>query len=68
MTDFPTVDSLVKLVEQLPEDEQEELIRRLEALRLPRQRPSQTLHVFHVDHFPKDMTVRREDEYDDDEH
>ncbi len=59
-----TVDTLVKLAEQLSEDEQEELIRRLEELRLPRQRPSQTLRVFHVDRFPDGLTLRREDEYE----
>lgn len=31
-----------------------------------RQRPSQTLRVFHVDQFPEHMTLWREDEYDDD--
>jgi hypothetical protein len=67
MTDFPTVDTLVRLIEQLSEEEQEELVRRVEALRSPRQRPSQTLRVFHVDHFPENLTLRREDEYGDDE-
>jgi hypothetical protein len=60
-----TVDTLVKLAAQLSEAEQEELIRRLEVMRPPRQRPSQTLRVFHVDHFPEHLTLRREDEYDD---
>jgi hypothetical protein len=63
----PTVETLVRLAEQLSEDEQVELIQRIEALLLPRQRPSQTLRVFHVDSFPEGMTLRREDEYDDDE-
>jgi len=63
----PTVDTLVRLAEQLSEAEQAELIRRLEALRPPYQRPSETLHVFHVDHFPEHLTLRREDEYDDEE-
>lgn len=67
MTDFPTVDTLVRLIEQLSEDEQEELIRRVEGLRQPRLRPSETLHVFHVDHFPETLSLRREDEYGDDE-
>jgi hypothetical protein len=67
MMESLTVDTLVKLAEQLSEDEQIELLRRLEALRAPRQRPSQTLRVFHVDQFPADMTLRREDEYGDDE-
>ena len=62
----PTVDTLIRLAEQLSDEEQEELLRRLEALRPPRQRPSQTLHVFHVDHFPEHLTLRREDEYGDD--
>jgi hypothetical protein len=63
----PTVETLVRLVEQLSEDEQAELMRRIEALLPPRQRPSKTLRVFHVDHFPEDMTLSREDEYKDDE-
>jgi hypothetical protein len=67
MTDSLTVDTLVKLAEQLSEAEQEELIRRLEGLRQPYQRPSQTLHIFHIDKFPEHMTLRREDEYGDDE-
>jgi hypothetical protein len=61
-----TVDTLVRLAEQLSEDEQAELIRRLEVMRPPRQRPSKTLRVFHVDHFPEHLTLRREDEYGDD--
>lgn len=63
----PTVETLVRLAEQLSEDEQAELVRRLEGLLPPRQRPSKTLRVFHVDHFPADMTLRRKDEYGDDE-
>jgi hypothetical protein len=63
----PTVESLVRLAEQLTEAEQAELVRRLEALRAPRQRPTLTLRVFHVDAWPNDMTLRREDEYGDDE-
>ncbi len=58
-----TVDTLV----QLSKAEQEELLHRLELLRSPRQRPSQFLRVFHVDHFPEDLTLRREDEYGDDD-
>jgi hypothetical protein len=61
------VDNLLRLAEQLSEEERDELIRRLEALRRPYQRPSQTLRVFHVDHFPELLTLRREDEYGDDE-
>jgi hypothetical protein len=63
----PTVEALLRLAEQLSEEEQVELLRRLEALLLPHQRPSQTLRVFHVDHFPETMTLRREDEYSNDE-
>jgi hypothetical protein len=63
----PTVETLVKFAEQLSEEEQVELLHRLEALILPRQRPSQTLRVFHVEHFPETLTLRREDEYGDDE-
>jgi len=55
----------MKLAEQLSEDEQTELLHGIEALLAPRQRPSQTLRVFHVDHFPDDITLRREYEYDD---
>jgi hypothetical protein len=61
------VETLVRLAEQLSEDQQLELIRRIEALLPPRQRPSKSLRVFHVEHFPENMTVRREDEYKDDE-
>jgi len=67
MMDSLTVDTLVELAKQLSEDEQAELIRRLERARLSGKRPSQTLHVFHVNSFPEDMTLRREDEYGDDE-
>ena len=63
----PTVDTLVQLAERLTEEEQIELVRRVEALLPHRQRPSETLRVFHVDHFPEGMTLRREDEYGDDE-
>jgi hypothetical protein len=64
--ELTTVETLARLAEQLSEDEQLELVRRIEALLPPRQRPSQTLRVFHVDHFPEGMTLRREDEYGDD--
>lgn len=62
-----TVDAVLHLAEQLSEQEQAELIRRLEVLHIPRQRPSQSLRIFHVDRFPAEMTLRREDEYGDDE-
>lgn len=63
-----TIDTLVQLAEQLNEDEQDELIRRLETLRPPpRQRPSETLRTFHVEHFPEHLTLRREDEYGDEQ-
>ena len=62
-----TVETLVKLAEQLTDDERVELLHRIEALLPQRQRPSETLRVFHVEHFPEDMTLRREDEYGDDE-
>jgi hypothetical protein len=65
--DTPTVDSLIRLAEQLSETEREELLRRLEASLPQRQRPTQTLRVFHVEKFPENMTLRREDEYGDDE-
>jgi hypothetical protein len=55
------------MASQLSEAEQDELLQRLEALRAPRQRPSQFLRVFHVDHFPEELTLRREDEYGDDD-
>lgn len=65
--DALTVDTLFDLAKQLSEQEQDELIRRLETVRNVRQRPSETLRVFHVDSFPKHMTLRREDEYGDGE-
>jgi hypothetical protein len=67
MMESLTVETLVRLAEQLSDDEQAELIRRLEALRPPHQRPSQSLRVFHVDYFPENLTLRREDEYGDGE-
>ncbi len=63
MMESPTVETLVRLAEQLSEEEQAELVRRLKAVLPPRQRPSQTLRVFHVDTWPEEMTLRREDEY-----
>lgn len=63
----PTVDALVKLAQQLSEEEQGELIRRLEVLHVPSQPPSKTLKVFHVDQIANNITLRREDEYGDDE-
>lgn len=65
--ELPTVETQVRLAEQLNEGEKAELVRRIEAVLPPRQRPSQTLRVFHVDHFPENLTLRREDEYGDDE-
>ena len=62
-----TVDTLVQLASQLSDEEQDELLRRLSVMRTPRLRPSQFLRVFHVDQFPEGMTLRREDEYGDDE-
>ena len=62
---IPTVETLVKLAEQLTEQERLELFYRIEALLPQRQRPSETLRVFHVEHFPANLTLRREDEYDD---
>lgn len=63
----PTVETLVRLADQLSEEEQVELLHRLEAMIPPRQRPSKTLRVFHVDHFPETLTLRRENEYGDDQ-
>ena len=65
--DAPTVDMLFQLAQQLSKDEQAELIHRLQTLHTSRQRPSKVLKVFHVDHFPENLTLRREDEYGDDE-
>lgn len=62
-----TVDTLVEMARQMSDEEQDELIHRLESVRRSRQRPSQTLRVFHVDNFPEHMTLRRKDEYGDDE-
>jgi hypothetical protein len=61
-----TVDRVMQLVEQLSPDERQELIRRLERLETPR-RPSQSLRVFHVEDVTPSLTLRREDEYGDDE-
>ena len=58
-----TVDTVMKLAQQLSQDERRELIRRLENLTPPSKRPSQSLRVFHVDHVPDSLTLRREDEY-----
>lgn len=66
MMQLPNVETLVRLAEQLSEDEQTELVRRIEALQPPRQRPSETLHVFQVDAWPEGMTLWREDEYSND--
>jgi hypothetical protein len=63
----PIIDLLVKVAEQLSMDEQKELLNRLEGLMAPLQRPSETLQIFHVDVFPPHLTLRREDEYGDDE-
>jgi hypothetical protein len=63
----PTVEAVFELAQQLSEDEQEELVRRLAALQPPRQRPSTTLKVFHVESFPPEMSLRRADEYGDDD-
>ncbi len=63
----PTVETIVRLAEQLSEEEQAELVQRLKTLHGSRQRPSQTLRVFHADAWPQGMRLRREDEYDDDE-
>lgn len=65
--DTPSVDTLIEWAAQLTDEEREELMRRLEQLRAPHPRPSQFLRVFHVDHFPENLTLRREDEYGDDE-
>lgn len=62
-----TVDVVAKLAAQLSEQERNELIRRLESMQAVRQRPSQWLRVFHVDAADPSMTLRREDEYGDDE-
>jgi hypothetical protein len=67
IVETPNVETLVKLAEQLSEEEQIELMHRLEALLPPRQRPSQTLRVFHAKQFPESMTVGHEDEYGDNE-
>ena len=58
-----SVETLVQLATQLSEDEQLELLRRLQGMHPARKRPSQTLHVFEVEGFLEDMTLRREDEY-----
>ncbi len=65
--DSVSVDTVVKLAEQLSQDERKELIRRLETLATRGKRPSQALRVFHVDAVSEGLTLRREDEYGDDE-
>lgn len=59
-------EQLVELIEQLPDEQSHNLIERLTS-RQEQRRPSKTLRVFHVDHFPESVTLRREDEYGDDE-
>ena len=65
--DTPTIESLVQLAASLDAEERAELIRRIESLPMPQQRPSATLRVFHVDQMAPEMTLRREDEYGDDD-
>ncbi len=60
-----SVDTVIKLAEQLSQDERQELIRRLENLPFPGKRPSQALRVFHMAQVADSLTLRREDEYGD---
>lgn len=61
------LDTVFALVEQLTAEDRAELLRRLETQHQPQKRPSSTLRVFHVERFPSQLTLRREDEYGDDE-
>lgn len=58
-------ETLVELVEQLPPDQRSALIERVQHKEQPKPLSKQFL-VFDVGDWPKDMTLRREDEYGDD--
>lgn len=72
MAQSATFEEVVKLADQLNVDEQQALIEHLQAeITAPhkrtKKRPTEILTVFEVGAWPKGMTLRREDEYGDDE-
>jgi len=64
-----TVEQIVRAVEQLSPEEREALIERLRATQLAKAHvhPELDLLVFDVGPWPDGLTLRREDEYGDDE-
>ncbi len=60
-------ETLVDLVEQLPVDQQRDLIDRVQHKQSQPVRLSEQLLVFEVGDWPSSLTLRREDEYGDDE-
>ncbi len=67
---LPTYEQLFdfvdELAEQLSVEQKQRLIERLRAVK-EQQNPLKTLRVFNTGNFPKEMTLRREDEYGDDD-
>ncbi len=62
-----TFDEVVRLADQFSPSEKQALIDHSQSARKRRKkRPSEILHVFHVDVWPENMTLRHEDEYGDD--
>jgi hypothetical protein len=65
--DAATLEAVLRVAEHLNAEECDDLIRRIQSLPLPKERPTDTLLVFHVDRFLEGITLRRGDEYGDDE-
>lgn len=61
-----TFDEVVRLAEKLPPEQQKALADYLQARQDAPKRPPLNLLVFDVGEWPEGMTLRREDEYDDD--
>ncbi len=63
-----TLDELYRAVSQLPPEQQQELIERLQAQReaMVQVQPELNLLVFDVGPWPEDLLLRREDVYGDD--
>jgi hypothetical protein len=59
-------ETLVELVEQLPEEQQRDLVARVQHKVAKHNRFSEQLLVFDVGDWPQGITLRREDEYGDD--
>ena len=59
-------ETLVELVEQLPDEQQRDLVERVRHKTTKRARLSEQLLVFDVGEWPAGLTLRREDEYGDD--